>query len=103
MAPRLAYLADEDIDNAVELYLVNGDGSARAKLSEPAQNARQDVFPPIAWSPDGTRLAYRADVDGSDSNDPVVELFTVPADGGPAVRVSGPMVPRGDVSLFGWE
>lgn len=44
-------------------------------------------------SPDGQTVVYRADQD----TDGIFELFAVPVTGGDEVKISGPMIPDGDV------
>lgn len=92
---RLLYLADRDIDEVDELFMVGVGGVApvtpvKVNPSLPANrlvvNNDSNGF---LWSPDGSRVAYRADpnVDGD------YELFVAPVDEtgpGPAVLVSVP-------------
>ena len=56
----------------------------------------------FVWSPDGTKLAFRADA----LNDEVVELFVVDIAGAklePPTKVSGKLKPLGDVLAFHWS
>lgn len=97
----LAYVSPDDINFAPELYAVDPQLTERWKLSTPAASANEKVFGPIRWSPDGDRLAYRADRDPTGSS--TVELFTVGLDGSSPIKVSGELVTNGDVSDFFWE
>ncbi|WP_028671051.1 hypothetical protein [Saccharospirillum impatiens] len=49
-------------------------------------------------SPDGARLAYRADLESSG----VVELHSASADGSSSLKVSGALIPEGDVVDYSW-
>src|SRR5262245_63326007 len=64
----VAYLADGDVDEVVELYVadLDGDGARKVSGSLVAQGDVQD----FQWSPDRKRLAFRADKDA----DEVAEL-----------------------------
>ncbi len=95
---KLAYVADQDVDDQRELYVSNADGTGNMKLSGtlgPDQDVRhRDGIARFLWSPDGNHIAYVADAE----TDEVQELFVVPADGSAAPRkVSGAMQPDGDI------
>ncbi|WP_211227230.1 hypothetical protein, partial [Saccharospirillum impatiens] len=66
-------------------------------VSGPLVSANSDVVD-FQWSPDSSRLAYRADQD----TDGVNELYSSLAAGGDNVKVSGPLVTNGDVFDFSW-
>ena len=57
-----------------------------------------DVEPFFAWSPDSTRVAYRADQRTVDT----IELFTSTPDGQVNDRVSGELSSGGNVDEFEW-
>lgn len=88
---RVAYAANQDQLNVLELYVAPADGSSPAVQVSGTMTAggslpnEEDTF---AWSPDSTRLLYRADQDV----DELVELYVSSADGTTNVRVSGPVV-----------
>lgn len=109
----LAYLAWQETP-AFELYVVSLAGGPPRRVSGPmvrggnvlplqlhrdgtrlAHPASPDAFG-FRFTPDGRRLIYLADqrVDGE------VEIWSVPVDGGPAVRLNGPLAPGGDVIRF---
>jgi Tol biopolymer transport system component len=100
---RVVFSADKDTDNLIELYVAPLDGStAPVKVSGPlvAGGAPQPFL--VAWSPDGSKLAFTGDL----RTDEVFELFVAPADGStPPVAVSGTLVTGGDVALdgFAWS
>ena len=100
---RLAYAADQDTINQVELYTVFVDASSNIKVSGSLPAEGDVLFAQdgqrFQWSPDGRQLAYLADQLLND----VIELFTVFADGTENIRVSSPMPLDNDVSEFAWE
>lgn len=51
-------------------------------------------------SPDGSLVAYRSDQDLPGG---AVELFVAPLDGSSNRKLSGPMIPDGDVTVFAWS
>lgn len=95
-ARHLAFVADADTDEVQELYVAPADGSAaRLKISGALVAGGEVENFGYAWSPDATRLIYRAD----QITDDVTELFVTRADGSAApVALSGPLVAGGDVT-----
>jgi hypothetical protein len=104
---RVVYHADQELDERYELYGAPADGSDPVvKLNPPVgqgdvggdlffDDLLRDVF---ALSPDGARVAFRADATRPDAR----ELFVVPTDGSaPARRVSRP-ASTGDTVLGGY-
>ncbi|RMH18792.1 MAG: choice-of-anchor D domain-containing protein [Acidobacteria bacterium] len=97
---RVVYLADQEADEVVELYSVAIDGGGRVKLN-PTPVAEGDVrgadpkaVEAFLISPDSTRVVYLADQE----TDEVFELFSVPIDGGPAIKLNPTLAGgRGDV------
>lgn len=91
---RVLYLADEQTDEVVELYSVSAQGGGWTKLN-PQLVIHGDVLAAgLALSPDGSRALYVADQE-TDERD---ELFSVPASGGTAVKLNGPLASGGNVT-----
>jgi Tol biopolymer transport system component len=93
---RAVYVADQDIDEVDELYVVPVDGSEPpVKLNGPLVSGGDvDAFSDTVISPDSSRALYIADQD----NDNLYELFSVALEGGsPPVQISGPLIIGGDV------
>jgi Tol biopolymer transport system component len=104
---RVVYHADQEVNERYELYGAPADGSGPvAKLNPPVgqgdvggdlffDDLLRDVF---ALSPDGARVAFRADATRPGAR----ELFVAPTDGSaPARRVSRP-ASTGDTVLGGY-
>lgn len=103
---RLAYVADQNIQNQFELYTVYPDGSQLVRVSGDmvaggslATNALGLDSREYAWSPNGQRLAYIADQD----TDSVAELYTVLATGLGNNKINGNLIANGDVVGFKWS
>lgn len=89
----VVYVADDVVDDVDELWKAPIDASsAPVRLGQPLSGA-QDVTGDILLSPDGARVAFRADAD----TDEVFELYSVALGGSPVVKLNGPMVTGGDV------
>lgn len=90
---KVAYLADQDVDEVFELYLVDiGTSRVSHKLSD-ALVAGGDVAV-FEWLPDGAAVIYGADQD----TDQTLELYMVDvANPGASVRVNAPLVLGGDI------
>ena len=91
------YVADQQTDEAFELYSVPlAGGAAAVKLNSPLV-AGGDVFFSFAISPDSQRVVYQAD----QQTDGVNELYSVPLAGGAAaVTLNSPLVAGGNVFDF---
>ena len=76
-----------------ELYTVLADGVSNVRVNG-ALVADGDVQTVFLWSPDSSRLVYRADQD----TDLADELYIVFADGTGNVKLNGPLVAGGNVS-----
>ena len=88
------YQADEETW-ATELWAVPVDGSLPPRrLNPPLLPGRDLGYATV--SPDETRLVFVADVEVSQEH----HLWSTDIDGGTSVRLSGPMVPGGDVGYF---
>lgn len=90
---RLMYLADQDTEGVVEIYVVGIGGALPAtpvKVNAPLPTGRlvvSSLTNGFVWSPDGTWVAYRADT----AVDSAFHLFVVPmtaAGPGTAVQLS---------------
>ena len=92
----LVYVADQEVDDRRELYVVSSGagGLARLKLNG-ALVADGDVSSSVLLSPDGTRVLYIADQD----TDGVHELYSVPISGGAPVKLNAPLTVNERVSL----
>ncbi len=93
---RVIYLADQDTDAVNELYSVSVNGGPVTKLNEPLPTNGDVAVLGIAISPDCSTAIYLADQDTNN----VTELYSVPIDGGPVTKISGPMVNGGNVGQF---
>jgi Tol biopolymer transport system component len=98
---RIAYRADQDTNEVLELYSANPAPTAGpdfTKVSAPL-GARQNVEE-FSWAPDSSRIAYRADQDTLD----VIEVYTTnPLAVSDFVKVSGSLVAGGNVEEFEWD
>lgn len=83
----LAFLNGPNGNSPYDLYLVALSGDPTPVRINPVATGGSGVNPHFEFSPDGTRIAYQADLDGSG----VVELYVQDADvddPGPALRVT---------------
>ena len=67
-AGKIAFVSDRD--GALEIYVMNADGSDLARLTD---NSADDSS--FAWSTDGTRIAFASNRDGN------YEIYVMNADG----------------------
>ena len=95
---RLAYTADQDVDEVVDLYVTDAHASDAWIQASGAHPPTAEVTD-WAWSPASDRLLMRGDFD----QDARLEAFTVAAAGGPRVRVSGPPGAGGGVYAARWS
>jgi Tol biopolymer transport system component len=90
----IGYLADQDVDDLRELYLVATDTPGVSSKLNDTLGADRDVCA-FEFSPDSTLVAYCADQDTDD----ILELYlvdiTVPGD---SQKLNGPLVANGEVS-----
>lgn len=94
---RIAYFADQNIDDVNELFSVLPDGTGFATLNS-SLTPGGDVVD-FQWSPDGSKIAYRASQDQFDA----IELYIVDADGQNRVKVSTSLVSGGNVEAYEWS
>lgn len=96
---RIAFAANQDSMTTRELYVGPADGSSPSvRVSGPMVpgGALAPDFVSFAWSPDSSRIAYRADQE----QDALVELFVSTPDGLSNVRVSGAL--NANLEQFEW-
>lgn len=74
-----------------DIYTVNPDGSGALNLTHNGANNRE-----IAWAPDGTRIAFFSDGDGSDN---YFDIHVAGVDGSGAVRITN----TGNASYPAWS
>ena len=96
---RLAYEADEDTDETYELYTVNADGTGHIKVSGSMvaggslYHSTTMISPAFKWSPDSSRLLYRADKEVDNQ----WELYVTPGSGGAISKINSVLVAGGYV------
>lgn len=88
------YIADQEVDNRLELYRVPVTGGPAVKLSAPLVVGGNVLD--YKLDPDGQRIIYLADQDVNE----VFELWSIPYGGGAATKLNGPLEPGGDVSTY---
>ena len=92
----IAYRADQDTLNKIELYTADPDGLVNNKVSE-IQPIEGDVDE-FKWDDSGEAVGYLAD---QDSNN-IIELYASLPDGEENTNFSGELVTGGDVFQFEW-
>lgn len=92
----IAYRADQETINVVELYTVTSTGTRNTKISgELVSGGNVENF---LWDPSSDGVAYLADED----TDEVFELYITLSDGSNGAKISGAIVPGGNV-LDGYQ
>jgi Tol biopolymer transport system component len=98
----VAYVADQETDDKLELYTVPVSAPAGSHKMNGALVPAGDVCR-YTWSPDSKRLAYCADQE----IDEVLELYTVPLNApGQSVKMNPPLASGGRVTSgydFSWD
>ena len=84
------YSADQDTNEVVEIYRVATTGGTPLKLNTPLASGRSVTPGSQRFSPNGSRVLYRADQNADD----VYEIFSVPSGGGTPIRLNGTLVAR---------
>ncbi len=93
---RVAYVADQEVDNVLEIFSVPIAGGASVKLNPPLVSSGDvSSIPGPVITPDGSRAIYQAD----QVTNGVVEIWSVPIAGGSSERVNGPLVAGGNTAL----
>ena len=92
----VVYLANQDTDDAIELYRVAfANPGVSTKLNPPLPAGR--VVLHLVLTPDGTAVIYMADQD----TDNVFDLYRVAvANPGVSTKLNGPLVTTGAISSF---
>ncbi len=91
---RVLYMADQEADEVLELFMVDSAGGESLKLNGSLVNGG-DVSTAL-FSADGSRVVYRADQE----IDEVFELYSVGSDGQSPAKLNLPLVLNGDVMSF---
>jgi hypothetical protein len=95
---RIAYRANQDDVNIIELYSSTPNATANSKVSGPITAAGGNVES-FEWEQAGLGIAYRANQDETAK----IELYSSLPDGTDNTKISGPIVPPdGDVGAFDW-
>jgi Tol biopolymer transport system component len=93
---RVAFLANKDVNNQIELYSVQPNGDDLEEVSDLGASGNVIAF---AWAPDASLLAYTANPDPITA---AFELFTARPDGSfSSIKISGASI-EGDVDTFHW-
>ena len=87
------YVADQEVDQRMELYGAAIDGSSHWNLSGTLQSLGNVNSKGVRVTPGGAHVVYLADK----LQDEVFELFSVPATGGESVPLNPQLVNGGDV------
>jgi len=90
---RVTYIADQETDTVNDLINVRIDGSARTNLTSDFSSSVNSLVVDTELTPDRTRVIFAA----APNTPNIVQLFSVPVDGGPVVRLSNNSLPNGAV------
>jgi Tol biopolymer transport system component len=90
---RVIYHADQEADDIFELYSVPSSGGTPVRLNGELVHDGDVDSAGLQFSPNGARVLYTADQLVDEKH----ELFSVPAAGGEATRLSGELVSGGNV------
>jgi Tol biopolymer transport system component len=90
---RVLYVADQTTNGVDEIFSVPSAGGVATKLNGPLVAGGDVTSIGLAFSPDGSRVLYRAD----QTTDELYEIFSVPSAGGVATKLNGSLVVGGDV------
>jgi len=93
------YRADQDTDEVFELYSVPIGGGSVTKLNPPLPSGADVGDENFEFSPDGSTVVF-AVTEGSLGRR---ALYSVPAQGGPATRLTPPLVDGGRINFLGFD
>ncbi len=96
---RVLYYADQTTDEVYEIFSAPSAGGAATKLNGPLVANGNVSTSGLAFSPDSSRVLYRAD----QTTDEVYEIFSAPSAGGAATKLNGALVANGNVSFYGFQ
>lgn len=88
---RIAFIstrADRVNNNARQVYVMNADGTGQTQITFGAP-----VQPTLSWSPDSSRIAFSAPA----GNQPLFQIYSVGATGGPTSLLTTPVLPENDI------
>jgi len=98
---RVIYVADQDMNDAAELYSVPSAGGSPVKLHAPLGPHRCVQRLGLSWfvlTPDGSRVVFAQDTQAAGDR---IELFSAPIDGSsPPLALTSTMVSGGSVTAF---
>ena len=93
------YRADQDTDEVFELYSVPMGGGSVTKLNPPLPSGADVGDEDFEFSPDGSTVVF-AVTEGTLGRQ---ALYSVPAQGGPATRLTPPLVDGGRINFLGFD
>lgn len=93
------YRADQDTDEVFELYSVPISGGSVTKLNPPLPSDADVGDENFEFSPDGSTVVF-AVTEGTLGRR---ALYSVPAQGGPATRLTPPLVDGGRINFFNFD
>ena len=102
---QIAYVADLEVDERYELYIVSISGGDSVKISGTMVAGGDIQFnsaveaTSIQWSPDGSKISYIADQDTDNLN----ELYVINPDGSANTKVSGNITISGKTIQSVWS
>lgn len=93
------YRADQDVDEVFELYSVPIGGGSVTKLNPPLPSGADVGDEDFEFSPDGSIVVF-AVTEGTQGRR---ALYSVPAQGGPATRLTPPLVEGGRINFISFD
>ena len=90
----ILYLADQEVDNLVEMFRVPVGGGESVKISPPMVAGGNVAN--LKIDPESGRVVYEADQETNE----VFELWSITVEGGGLTKLSGPFVLGGDTGIF---
>ena len=95
----VAFTADIDVDDVVELYAAPITGTTPLKLNPPLVAGGEVQSFRIAFTPDSQSVVYLADQEVDNR----VDMFRVPVGGGQSTKLNPPLVAGGNVAQFKFD